>query len=79
MTKEVLKEAFTPEEEAKYQELLTLIALNQHYVDEMRRGDCEVSFFTHFEGYLSGSLIHDFLCYSLLFTVHSHKHPTRQF
>ena len=42
MTKEVLKEAFTPEEEAKYQELLTLIALNQHYVDEMRRGDFEV-------------------------------------
>ena len=41
----VLKElrgTFTPEEEARYQELLTLIALNQHYVDEMRRGDFEV-------------------------------------
>ena len=41
----VLKElrgTFTPEEEARYQELLTLIALNQHYVDEMRQGDFEV-------------------------------------
>ena len=37
-----LRETFTPEEEARYQELLTLIALNQHYVDEMRRGDFEV-------------------------------------
>ena len=33
-----LRETFTLEEEARYQELLTLIALNQHYVDEMRRG-----------------------------------------
>ena len=37
-----LRETFTLEEEARYQELLTLIALNQHYVDEMRRGDFEV-------------------------------------
>lgn len=37
-----LRETFTLEEEARYQELLTLIALNQHYVDEMRRGGFEV-------------------------------------
>lgn len=37
-----LRETFTPEEEARYQELLLLISLNQHYVDEMSRGDFEV-------------------------------------
>ena len=37
-----LWETFAPEEEARYQDLLVLIALNQHYVDEMRRGDFEV-------------------------------------
>ena len=36
-----LRETFTLEEEARYQELLTLIALNQHYIDEMSRGDLE--------------------------------------
>jgi hypothetical protein len=37
-----LRETFTLDEKERYQELLTLIALNQHYVDEMRRGDFEV-------------------------------------
>lgn len=37
-----LRETFTPEEEARYQDLLILIALNQHYIDEMRREDFEI-------------------------------------
>jgi len=37
-----LRKTFSPEEEARYQELLLLILLNQHYVDDMSRGDFEV-------------------------------------
>ena len=39
---EKLQDEFTLDEKERYQELLTLIALNQHYVDEIRRGDFEV-------------------------------------